>query len=210
MTARVAVIRHGQTEWSASGQHTSITDIGLTDEGREQAVAISGLLAGLGLHPATVLCSPRLRARLTAELAGLTVDEIDEDLAEWNYGDYEGLTTPEINAGRPGWDIFTDGAPGGETPAQVTERADRALARATEALGRGDVALVCHGHLSRALAVRWVDLPIATGAAIAMDPAAVTVLGHYHGRRILHHTNLIALPELDAARTADSAGAGHA
>ena len=142
MPARIALIRHGQTTWSASGQHTSVTDLDLTEHGVEQAGMIAGLLAGLELKPATVFSSPRLRARRTAELAGLEIDGVLEDLAEWNYGDYEGITSKQIHVDRPGWAIFTDGAPGGETPVQVSERADRVLARATEALADGDVALV--------------------------------------------------------------------
>lgn len=188
---RLALIRHGQTEWSQSGRHTGTTDIDLTARGQEQAAAIPDLLAGLGLHLRTVLVSPRLRARRTAELAGLTITDTWAELAEWNYGDYEGLTSPEIRADRPDWSIFTDGAPGGETPQQVSDRADRVLARAGELLTGGDVALVCHGHFSRSLAVRWAGWPITTGAALLMDPAAVTVLGVDRGTRVVEHANVI-------------------
>ncbi|GGL85782.1 histidine phosphatase family protein [Nakamurella endophytica] len=189
--ARIALIRHGQTEWSASGQHTSVTDIDLTPEGQDQAKVIPRLLAGLRIHPTSVLVSPRLRARRTAELAGLTVTGTLDDLAEWDYGDYEGLTSKEIHEDRPGWSVFTDGAPGGESPEDVTARADRALATAAESLGGGDVVLVCHGHISRVLAVRWVGLPITAGAAIAMSPAAVTVLGYDRGNAIIDHANVV-------------------
>lgn len=191
MPARIALIRHGQTTWSASGQHTSVTDLDLTERGVEQAGMIDGLLAGLELEPATVFSSPRLRARRTAELAGMKIDAVLEDLAEWNYGEYEGITSKQIHSGRPGWSIFTDGAPGGETPEQVSERADRVLARAAEALVDGDVALVCHGHMSRVLAVRWIGLPISSGGVLLMDPAAVTVLGTYHDRPCIEHSNVV-------------------
>lgn len=191
MAPRIALIRHGQTTWSATGQHTSVTDLDLTDEGAEQAVAISTVLKGLHLAPVTVLCSPRLRARRTAELAGMDVTETLDDLAEWNYGDYEGLTSGQIHVDRPGWNIFENGAPGGETPQQVSVRADRALARAEQALEHGDVALVCHGHMSRVLAVRWVGLPVVEGSLLMMNPAAVTVLGTYHERHCIDHANVV-------------------
>lgn len=212
MAGRIAVIRHGQTQWSASGRHTSVTDIGLTAEGERQAGVVPALLAGLGLRPVTVLCSPRLRARITAELAGLHVDAIDEELAEWAYGDYEGLTTEEITRRQPGWAIFDDGAPGGETPPQVADRADRVLGRARAALEHGDVALIGHGHFSRAVAVRWAGFPITAGNAIAMDPAAVTVLGHHHGQQVLQHTNVVPMEmgPSDGAPAADVGSADHA
>lgn len=194
MPSRIALIRHGQTTWSASGQHTSITDLDLTAHGEEQARTVAPLLAGLQLDPVTVWSSPRLRTRRTAELAGLVVDEIVPDLAEWNYGEYEGITSKQIHVDRPGWSIFTDGAPGGETPEQVSDRADRVLAAARDALADGDVVLVCHGHMSRVLAVRWVGLPIAAGGLILMDAAAVTVLGTYHGGPCIEHANVVPLP----------------
>jgi probable phosphoglycerate mutase len=192
---RVALIRHGETEWSASGRHTSVTDVDLTRHGEVQARTVASLLAGLRLHPATVLVSPRRRARRTATLAGL--DEpadrvtVADDLVEWDYGDYEGLTTPQIRQRRPGWELFTDGCPGGESPQQVAERADRLLGRVRDLATGGDLALVCHGHICRVLAVRWVGLPVAAGALVAMDAAAVTVLGHYHGGPIIEHANVV-------------------
>lgn len=191
MAPRIALIRHGQTSWSATGQHTSVTELDLTEEGEEQAVAISTVLEGLHLDPVTVLCSPRLRARRTAELAGLDVTDVLDDLAEWNYGDYEGRTSKQVHVDRPGWNIFENGAPGGETPEQVSDRADRALARAAQALQHGDVALVCHGHMSRVLAVRWVGLPVVEGSLLMMNPAAVTVLGVYHERHCIDHANVV-------------------
>jgi len=203
-SGRVALIRHGETTWSASGRHTSVTDVDLTATGERQARAIPTLLAGLGLHPATVLVSPRRRALRTAELAGLIAPDgaatqagpdrtgvVTGDLVEWDYGDYEGLTTPQIRTHRPGWELFADGCPGGESPRQAGERADRLLARVRTLTGHGDVALVCHGHISRTLAVRWVGLPVTAGALIGMDAGAVTVLGTYHGSPIIDHANVV-------------------
>ena len=191
MPARIALIRHGQTEWSANGRHTSVTDIDLTPAGEQQAGKIGEMLRGLALSPVTVWCSPRRRSRRTAELAGLTVGEVVPDLAEWNYGDYEGITSAQVHQTRPGWSIFADGAPGGETPQQVSDRADRVLALARDRLADGDVALVGHGHMSRVLAVRWVGLPILAGNLILMDPAAITVLGSYHDEPCIEHANVV-------------------
>ena len=191
MPARIALIRHGQTSWSKSGQHTSVTDLDLTEHGVEQARMLENVLDGLELAPTTVWTSPRLRARRTAELAGLRSNGVLEDLAEWNYGEYEGRTSQQIHVDRPGWSIFTDGAPGGETPQQVSDRADRVLARAADALTDGDVALVCHGHMSRVLAVRWIGLPITSGGVLKMDAAAVTVLGTYHDQPCIEHANVV-------------------
>ncbi len=188
---RIALIRHGQTEWSANGRHTSVTDLDLTPDGEVQARAVAGLLDGLGIEPIAVLCSPRRRARRTAELAGLAVTEVVDDLAEWNYGEYEGITSAQVHETVPGWSIFTSGAPGGESPAQVTARADRMLERARSLLAGGDVVLIGHGHMSRVLTVRWVGLPVADGALVAMSPAAVTVLGRYHGEPALEHVNVV-------------------
>lgn len=126
---RIVLIRHGETEWSATGRHTSTTDIPLTTNGERQARAIPSILSALRLAPVSALSSPRIRARRTAELAGLTI-QIEPDLAEWNYGDYEGLKSAQIREQRPGWSLFTDGAPGGESPAEIGDRADRVLSRA--------------------------------------------------------------------------------
>lgn len=187
--SRIALIRHGQTEWAASGRHTSVTDIDLTEVGVGQARHLPTVLDVLGIHPTSVLVSPRLRAQRTAELAGLSVTAVDEDLAEWFYGDYEGLTTPEIRAQDPTWRIFDHGAPAGETVTDVQLRVDRVLARAAELLPAGDVVLVCHGHISRALAVGWTGLPMSAGTAIALDPAAVTVLAAHNDEPIIQHAN---------------------
>ena len=194
---RIALIRHGETEWSVSGRHTSVTDVDLTAVGERQARGIPAILAGLGLGPRSVLVSPRRRARRTAELAGLgAAPAVINDLVEWDYGRYEGLTTAQIRGERPAWDLFTDGCPGVESPEQVARRADRVLDMARSLAGRGDVALVAHGHISRALTVRWVNLPVSAGALIAMDAAAVTVLGSYHGDPIIEHANVIARVEV--------------
>src|ERR1700753_407296 len=138
----IVLIRHGQTEWSAAGRHTSYTDLDLTPDGVEQALAAGRRLAGRKF--VAVISSPRKRALRTAELAGLTVTEVTEDLAEWNYGEYEGLTSETIHESDPDWSLWTDGAPGGESPEQIAARIDRVLAQARGLLDQGDVALVAH------------------------------------------------------------------
>jgi probable phosphoglycerate mutase len=190
---RIVLLRHGQTEWSASGQHTSRTDIPLTDHGRVLAQETAGLGRRIlrGHAPALVLTSPRARAQVTAELVGLHVDRVDERLVEWDYGEYEGRTTSEIRTEQPGWSIWEHGAPGGETPEQVTKRADDLIADVAVTLAEGDVVLVGHGHFSRALMARWIGLPVVEGARFMLDAPAWAVLGHYHGDvRCLDHVNL--------------------
>jgi broad specificity phosphatase PhoE len=189
---RVMLLRHGETEWSANGRHTGRTDIPLTDRGRERARTTGKLGATLlgGRAPALVLSSPRMRARTTAELAGLTVDRVDDRLVEWDYGDYEGLTTPQIRETDPDWTVWTHPNPHGETAEQVQARADAVLAEAAKVLPDGDVVLVGHGHFSRVLIARWIGLPSAEGVRFAMDPAAWTVLGHERGVLRLDHVNL--------------------
>jgi probable phosphoglycerate mutase len=186
--AEIVLVRHGQTEWSASGQHTSVTDLPLTEAGVRQARALRPLLAGRAY--AAVLCSPRRRARQSAELAGLTVTAIDDDLAEWFYGDYEGLTTKEIWARNPGWNLFRDGCPGGESPPDIGARIDRVLDRARAALVHGDVALVAHGHSLRVVAARWLEEPVAAGARYRLDTATLSTLGHEHERPVLTSWNV--------------------
>lgn len=176
--AEIVMIRHGQTEWSANGRHTSYTDLALTAVGEEQARQVAGLLDGRRF--AAVLCSPRRRARRTAELAGLPVTETCEDLAEWNYGRYEGITSAEIHQDRPGWSLWTDGAPDGESPGDLSVRLDRLLARVASMLADGDVALIGHGHSLRVAGARWVGLPVSAGALLHLDTATVSRLGHEH------------------------------
>jgi broad specificity phosphatase PhoE len=185
--AEIVLIRHGQTEWSANGRHTSYTDIDLTAVGEQQAHALAGRLAGRAF--AAVLCSPRLRAQRTAALAGLTVTATDDDLVEWNYGRYEGITSREIREHRPGWWLWNDGAPDGETPDQVAARLDRVLDRADALLADGDVALVAHGHSLRVAGARWIGLPASGGGLLFLDTATVSTLGHEHGNRVIRTWN---------------------
>ncbi|HVX22910.1 MAG TPA: histidine phosphatase family protein [Acidimicrobiales bacterium] len=178
-SARVWVVRHGETAWSRSGQHTSRTDLPLEPEGRDQAKAVGTLLAGAlpaGTDFGLVLSSPRARAVETATLAGWG-DRIErcDDLAEWDYGDYEGRTTDDIRTEQPDWTLWTDGVPDGETAADVGRRADRVVARARAA--GGDVLCFAHGHLLRVLAARWVGLPPVGGRLLSLDPGSVGVLG---------------------------------
>jgi len=184
----IIVLRHGQTEWSRSGQHTGVTDLPLLPEGEEQARGLRGALADRSF--ADVWVSPRRRARRTAELAGLTATAVDEDLVEVDYGGYEGRTTPEISAelGRQ-WSVWKDGTvPGatpGETLAAVGTRVDRVLDRARARLADGDVALVAHGHVLRILSARWLGLEPEAGALFALAAGSYGVLGHEHARPVL-------------------------
>ncbi|HVV74777.1 MAG TPA: histidine phosphatase family protein [Mycobacteriales bacterium] len=172
--ARLWLVRHGETEWSASGRHTGSTDIPLTSAGREAASGLTGALSGCAFS--LVLTSPLSRARDTCALAGLGDHAVvDEDLREWDYGDYEGLTTAQIREQRPSWTVFADGCPGGESPDDVARRTDRVVARARDA--EGDVIAFSHGHLLRVLAARWVGLPPQAGAHLALATASVSVLG---------------------------------
>ncbi len=177
------LIRHGETIWSAARRHTSYTDLELTPDGERQAAALRDRLAGRRF--ATVLASPRRRALRTADLAGLDVDDVEEDLTEWHYGAYEGRTTAEVRVERPDWVIWQDGCPDGESPAQVGARLDRVLARVTPLLDSGDVALVAHAHALRVLGARWIGLPPAGGGRLRLDTASVSVLGHEHGRQVV-------------------------
>ena len=173
----VFAIRHGETAWSLSGQHTGTTDIPLTDNGRRLAERMRPVLAKQTF--ALVLVSPLQRARETCELAGLgDAAVIEPDLVEWNYGEYEGLTPKQINEKAPGWLIFRDGCPGGETPEQVGARVDRVIARARAA--EGDVALFAHGHVLRVLAARWLGLPPRGGQHFLLNTGTLSVLGYYH------------------------------
>jgi probable phosphoglycerate mutase len=177
---KLVLVRHGATEWSVSGQHTSRTDIPLTEQGREAAGRLRERLAGREF--ALVLSSPRARALETARLAGFE-PEIEPDLVEVDYGDYEGRTTPEIREQRPGWTLWADGSPGGETLQQAGERADRAIARALAA--GGDVAVFAHGHILRVLAARWIGLPPERGGNFALGTAAISELGFEREQRVI-------------------------
>jgi len=173
----VFAIRHGETAWSLSGQHTGTTDIPLTDKGRPLAERMRPALAREAF--ALVLCSPMQRSRETCALTGLGDKAvIDADLAEWNYGQYEGLTPKQIQERRPGWLIFRDGCPGGESPEQVGVRVDRVIERARAA--QGDVALFAHGHVLRVLAARWIGQPAGSGQHFLLDTGTLCILGYYH------------------------------
>lgn len=186
--SELLLIRHGETEWSRSGQHTSWTDLPLTERGEEQARSLRPLLAGRKIGLTWV--SPMGRARTTAELAGLTDFQVEPDLVEWDYGGYEGISTAEIHRTRPEWFLFTDGvAPGpeehpGESPEQIGARADRVLARLAPRLAAddGDVALVAHAHFLRVLTARRLGLPPSAGASFTFETGAVGVLGTEHDR----------------------------
>ena len=178
--ARLVLIRHGETEWSASGKHTSVTDVPLLESGRRDALLLRERLAGRDF--ALVLSSPRARARDTAALAGLE-PEVDDDLVEFDYGSYEGRTTPEIREERPGWSVWKDGAPGGETAVDVGARADRVIERALAA--GGDVAVFAHGHFLRVLGARWIGLPAVYGGHLALETGSVCELGFERERRVI-------------------------
>jgi probable phosphoglycerate mutase len=182
----IVLVRHGETEWSAAGRHTSRTDLPLTEKGRERARALAPVLARrrFGL----VLCSPLRRARETCELAGFgDVAVLVDDLHEWDYGEYEGLTTPEIRATNPHWSLWRDGCPGGEQPAQVGERADRALERLREAAG--DALAFAHGHILRVLTARWLGMEVAAGARFALSAGGIGVLGWERETEVLSRWN---------------------
>jgi probable phosphoglycerate mutase len=177
MVEEVYLVRHGQTEWSLSGQHTGMTDIPLNENGKAETQRLRSILAEVSFS--LVLTSPLRRARETCELVGFGGRaESDLDLREWNYGDYEGLTATQILEKRPGWMIFRDGCPGGETAAQVGERADRIIARVRRAIG--NVVLFGHGQLFRVLVARWLGLPPVGGQHFFLDTATWSVLD-YHG-----------------------------
>jgi len=173
---KVYLLRHGETEWSLNGRHTGVTDIPLTENGRKLARQLQPILAREKF--VMVLTSPLQRARETCELAGLgTLASVDRDLMEWNYGEYEGLTTDQIRRTRPDWSVFRDGCPGGESPLQVSVRADRIVSRVRTF--DGNVALFSHGHILRVLAARWINLSASYGENFLLDTATLNVLGYY-------------------------------
>ena len=174
---QIYLARHGETAWSLSGQHTGSTDLPLTAGGEENARRLGERLQGQQF--AKVFTSPLRRARRTCELAGFgAVAAIDPDLVEWNYGEYEGLTTAQILAKRPGWQLFRDGCPGGESPDQAAARADRVVGRLRTL--QGDVLLFSSGHFLRMLATRWLRLPAADGRCFLLSTASVSILSYEH------------------------------
>src|SRR5215469_14926684 len=194
------LIRHGQTEWSRDHKHTGLTDVPLTATGEAAASALAGDLATMPIVAA--FASPAQRALRTAELAGLAAVETDSDLAEWDYGGYEGKTTEQIRQQRPGWYLWRDGViPGdaehpGETIRDVADRADAVLGRVSPLLADGDVALVAHGHLLRVLTARWLGLDPASGRLFKLDTGTLSALGTEHGEPVIASWNV---PPADAA-----------
>ena len=202
MPLRLYFIRHGETEWSLSGQHTSRTDIPLTEQGEQDARELAERI-----HPARfsrVFTSPRQRARRTCELAGLgAVAEVEPDLTEWDYGEYEGQRSADILRARPDWNLFRDGCPRGETPVQISDRADRFVAR-LRALD-GNVALFSHGHFGRVLAARWIGLPVKQAQHFLLSTASLSILGYEHN---LAEESAIVLWNAVSNETADVAPHG--
>lgn len=186
---KACLIRHGETTWSLSGQHTGKTELDLTANGEEQARSLAPRLQSLGFT--RVLVSPRLRARRTCELAGLgAMAEVEPDLAEWDYGEHEGRRSVDIRQDDPDWDIWRDGCPGGESSADVSARADRLIERLAR-IG-GTVALFSHGQFGVALATRWIELPLIEGQHFILHPASVSLLGtnpHHADRRVIELWN---------------------
>jgi probable phosphoglycerate mutase len=174
----IYLARHGETAWSRSGQHTSFTDLPLDEHGEEEARTVRGRLAGLAF--AKVFCSPLQRAARTCELAGFKAGaQIDPDLVEWNYGKYEGRKSLDIHVEAPDWQLFRDGCPGGESPSQVGDRADRVVGRVREV--QGNVLIFSSGHFLRVLAARWLGLEPAGGKYFTLHTASVSILGYENG-----------------------------
>ncbi|POX45669.1 histidine phosphatase family protein [Streptomyces sp. Ru71] len=187
------LVRHGETEWSLTGQHTSVTDLPLTTHGEEQAKSLAPLLSGRPF--ALALTSPLRRAVRTAELAGVVGAVPDPDLQEWDYGAYEGVTTVDIHRTRPDWDLWTDGVPPGsgspgESPQQVGARADRVLSRVVPALASGDVVLVAHAHFLRVLTARRLGLPASEGRLFQLATGTLSRLSTEHGRPVVAEWNV--------------------
>ena len=187
---QIWLVRHGATEWSESGRHTGRTDLPLTEAGRHRAEGLRPALASRSF--ALVMTSPLRRARETAALAGFSDAETCDDLREWDYGDYEGVTTAKIREREPGWTIWTGPWPGGERPEHVAERAGRVVARCDAA--DGDALLFAHGHLLRVLTAVALGLPPTEGARFALEVATINVLGHEHEYRTLRRWNAVPAP----------------
>lgn len=194
-SSEVWLIRHGETEWSKSGRHTGRTDLALTAEGERAARALGPALAGV--HFDLILSSPRQRAWRTAGLAGITDPEITDDLGEWDYGDYEGRTRIDIQEERPGWSVWADGCPGGESPQQVSDRVDGVIARCQAAQDHR-VLVFAHGHILRAFASRWLTQPVALGAHLELATTRICVLGHDRGTPTLELWNAPPLRDAGA------------
>lgn len=185
--AQLWLVRHGETEWSLSGQHTGTTDVPLTGKGEQQALQIGRFLKGHDF--AVVLTSPLLRARETCRLAGFGENaKVEPNLREWDYGEYEGRTTNEIRKDRPGWSLWKDGVPGGETIEQVAARAQAVIDDVVAS--RGDVLLFAHGHILRVLCCCWLGLPPADGHLFALGTGTVSTLGYEHEVRVITHLNV--------------------
>ena len=190
---RLLLLRHGETEWSKSGQHTSRTELDLTETGREQAKLAADALSVLTLDNPLVISSPRQRALVTAELAGLRVDEVSPLLSEWDYGDYEGRTTADIRKEVPGWNLWIEGFPRGETIDSVAARARAVIDRAM--LADGGVALFAHGHILRILTACWLALPPACARLFALSTASLSTLGYERETRVITRWNQTCAPE---------------
>ncbi|CAN5563284.1 histidine phosphatase family protein [soil metagenome] len=175
---KIIVARHGQTEWAVTGQHTGRTDIPLTAAGEDEARSLGERIGKRSF--AAVFTSPSQRARRTADLAGYGEAVVDDDLAEWDYGQYEGLLTTEIEARKPGWNIFTDGCPDGESAAQMTARAERVVNRLRDL--NADALIFTSGHIARCIAPRWIGQPITLGVFLLISTASLSVLGYDHQR----------------------------
>lgn len=195
----VFLVRHGETEWSLSGQHTGVTDVPLTERGRGEAERLAPVLARRTFD--LVLSSPLQRARQTCGLAGLgDRAQIEHDLMEWNYGEYEGLTSDEIERRAPGWLIFNNGCPGGESPREVAARVDRLIEKVRRV--RGSVALFAHGHVFRVFAARWIGLPPSHGSHLLLDTSTLSILAYYRGIPALRRWNAPIGDERTRRRTA--------
>ncbi len=179
LLSRLYLIRHGETAWSLSGQHTGRTDIPLIEQGEQDARKLADRLRAVKFT--RVFTSPLQRARRTCELAGLgDLAEVEPDLVEWDYGEYEGLRPVEIRKARPDWNVFRDGSPGGESPVQISERADRLIARLQTL--EGNIAIFSHGHFGRVLAARWIGLQIRQAQHLLLGTASVSILGYEHNQ----------------------------
>jgi broad specificity phosphatase PhoE len=194
---QVWLVRHGETEWSAAGRHTGRTDLELSPAGRQAAERVRRTLDGIAMTD--VFTSPLRRAVETCRLAGFGDRAVVvPDLAEWDYGDYEGLTTADIRRSRPGWTVWRDGCPGGETASDVGARTDRVVARLRE--GTGDLAVFGHGHALRVLAARWIGLPAEDGALLALETAGVSLLGWEREQAVVRRWNVTSADEPAATR----------